>query len=80
MYWGRVHVPWTPRHDRTPAVEAPTAMAVFPGDLIFVPRKVAERVANIQRWEVMPAGGHFAPAEEPDLVVGEVREFFRQFR
>jgi len=80
MYYGRVNVPWRPRHDRTPTVEAPTAMAVFPGDLIFVPRRVAERVANIQRWERMPSGGHFAPAEEPHLVVHEVREFFRQFR
>jgi microsomal epoxide hydrolase len=55
-------------------------MAVFPGDLIFVPRRVAERVANIQRWKVMAAGGHFAAAEEPAAVAGEVREFFRQFR
>jgi pimeloyl-ACP methyl ester carboxylesterase len=67
-------------HDRTPELEAPTAIAVFPNDLIFVPRAVAERHANLQRWTVMPRGGHFAAAEEPDLLVDDLREFFRLFR
>ncbi len=80
LYYARFHDGWEAQHDRSPLIEAPTAMAVFPGDLIFIPRKVAEKVANVQRWEHMPAGGHFAPAEEPELVVHEVREFFRQFR
>ena len=67
-------------HDRTPALEAPTAIAVFPNDLIFVPRTVAERHANLHRWTVMPRGGHFAAAEEPDLLVEDLREFFRLLR
>jgi pimeloyl-ACP methyl ester carboxylesterase len=37
-------------------------------------------VANIQRWTRMPAGGHFAAAEEPDLVADDVAAFFDQFR
>jgi hypothetical protein len=28
----------------------------------------------------MPRGGHFAPAEEPELVVGELRAFFGSLR
>ena len=40
----------------------------------------AERVANIQRWTRMPAGGHFAAPEEPDLVANDVADFFDQFR
>jgi pimeloyl-ACP methyl ester carboxylesterase len=67
-------------HDRTPELEAPTAIAVFPNDLIFVPRTVAERHANLHRWTVMPRGGHFAAAEEPDLLVEDLREFFRGLR
>lgn len=80
MYYGRTNEPWAPAHDRIPVMEAPTAMAVFPGDLIFLPRRAAERVANIQRWTRMPAGGHFAAPEEPDLVANDVADFFDQFR
>ncbi len=49
IYYGRFSVPWQPAHDRMPIVEAPTAMAVFPGDLVFTPRRTCERVANIER-------------------------------
>jgi pimeloyl-ACP methyl ester carboxylesterase len=69
-----------PVHDRKPEVEAPTAIAVFPQDVIQYPRAVAERHANLQRWTVMPRGGHFAPMEEPDLLVADIRESFRGLR
>jgi pimeloyl-ACP methyl ester carboxylesterase len=79
-YYENFAVPWTRRHDRRPTMEAPTAIAVFPRDVIQVPRALAERHANIARWTVLPSGGHFAPSEQPDAVVGDIREFFRQFR
>ena len=69
-----------PVHDRVPELEAPTAIAVFPQDVIQYPRAVADRHANLQQWTVMPRGGHFAPMEEPDLLVDDVRRFFRRFR
>ena len=69
-----------PVHDRMPEVEAPTAIAVFPQDVIQYPRAVAERHANLQRWTVMPRGGHFAPMEEPELLVQDIRETFRGLR
>ena len=69
--------PPPPRHDRTPAIEVPTAFAVFPKELLLLPRKVAATATNLQRWNVMPRGGHYPPAEQPDLVVHELREFFR---
>jgi len=31
-------------------------------------------------WAEFGRGGHFAAMEAPDLLVGDVREFFRQFR
>lgn len=31
-------------------------------------------------WTEFDRGGHFAAMEEPDLLVGDVREFFRAFR
>jgi pimeloyl-ACP methyl ester carboxylesterase len=70
----------TPVHHRVPEVEAPTAIAVFPQDVIQYPRSVAERHANLQQWTVMPRGGHFAPMEEPELLVDDVRRFFRGLR
>jgi hypothetical protein len=28
----------------------------------------------------MPSGGHFAPMEEPELLVRDIRDFFRPLR
>ena len=41
-----------------------------------MPRRIAERHANIEHWTVMPRGGHFAPAEQPALLVDDLRRFF----
>ncbi|WP_261566275.1 epoxide hydrolase family protein [Frankia gtarii] len=73
-------VPPPPRHDRRPAIEVPTAFAVFPRELLLLPRRVAAEAVNLQRWTVMPKGGHYPPAEQPELVVTELREFFRDLR
>jgi pimeloyl-ACP methyl ester carboxylesterase len=35
---------------------------------------------NIVRWTEMPRGGHFAAMEEPELLVEDVRAFFRSLR
>jgi pimeloyl-ACP methyl ester carboxylesterase len=72
--------PPPPRHDRRPAIEVPTAFAVFPKELLLLPRKVAADAVNLKRWTVMPKGGHYPPAEQPELVVTELREFFRTLR
>lgn len=61
-------------------IEVPTGCAIFPRDVRRVPRPWAERLYNIQRWEEMPAGGHFASLEEPELFVSEIRAFFRHLR
>ncbi|GAA2321868.1 hypothetical protein GCM10010234_79650 [Streptomyces hawaiiensis] len=43
-------------------------------------RHNAERSENIVRWTEFDRGGHFAAMEQPDLLVGDVRAFFRQLR
>jgi pimeloyl-ACP methyl ester carboxylesterase len=48
--------------------------------VVFIPRALAERHADLRRWTMMPSGGHFAPAEEPERLVADVREFFRSLR
>ncbi len=61
-------------------VEVPTALARFLKDLTPAPRQLAERLFNVQRWTEMPRGGHFAAMEEPDLLVEDIRAFFRPLR
>ncbi len=61
-------------------VEAPTACADFPKEIIWSPRKWLERRYNITRWTVMPRGGHFAAFEQPQLMVDDMRAFFRTVR
>ena len=65
-----------PLHDRRRVVDVPTAFAIFPKELRFLPRAVAEERTDLRRWSVQPRGGHFAPAEQPELVVNDLRAFF----
>jgi epoxide hydrolase len=58
---------------------APTGVAVFPNDFHSI-RRFAERANNIVHWEEFDRGGHFAAMEHPDLLVEDVRKFFRRLR
>jgi len=61
-------------------VGTPTAFGVFAHQTVpegELPRSYLERLYNIQRWTVFPRGGHFAPAEEPAAVAGDLTAFFR---
>jgi pimeloyl-ACP methyl ester carboxylesterase len=54
----------------------PTGIAAFP-DPVFVPppRSFAEKTYEVVHWSEMPAGGHFAALEEPDLMLADLRAF-----
>jgi pimeloyl-ACP methyl ester carboxylesterase len=80
FYTETFRAPWPLVHDRQPPVEVPTAVAVFPRELIRVPRRFIESQVNLARWTVMPRGGHFAPSEEPELMIEDIRAFFRDLR
>jgi pimeloyl-ACP methyl ester carboxylesterase len=56
----------------------PTGVAVFADDIAI--RRFAEQTNNIVHWTDFETGGHFAAMETPDLLVGDVREFFRKVR
>ncbi|GAB2899333.1 epoxide hydrolase family protein [Streptomyces mayteni] len=58
--------------------EVPTGVAVFPGDSGV--RRVAEREHHVVHWSEFDRGGHFAAMEAPDLLVADVRGFFRRVR
>ena len=59
--------------------ETPTGVSVFPNDFRSV-RAFAERSNNIVHWSQMDRGGHFATSDAPDLLVDDLRTFFRRFR
>lgn len=61
-------------------VSVPTACALFPKEITTPPRKWVEARYNLVRWTPMPRGGHFAALEQPELLVNDVREFFRGLR
>jgi pimeloyl-ACP methyl ester carboxylesterase len=59
-------------------VTVPTAAAVFPKEILRTPRAYAATRFNLVRYTRFDRGGHFAALEEPDLLVQDVQEFFRQ--
>ncbi|MER6504612.1 epoxide hydrolase family protein [Streptomyces sp. NPDC001455] len=64
-------------------VRVPTAMAVFANELVpegEPPRSWYERLYQVRRWTVFPRGGHFAAAEVPDMLAGDIAEFFTESR
>jgi microsomal epoxide hydrolase len=58
----------------------PTGVAVFPREIAPPIRRFAERSNNIVHWSEFDRGGHFAAMEVPDLLIGDVRDFFRGLR
>jgi epoxide hydrolase len=71
MYYESMHTSNWP----TPS-EVPTGVAVFAEDIPI--RRYAEQGNNIVHWSEFDRGGHFAAMEAPDLLVGDIREFFRK--
>ncbi len=62
---------------RSPDSDPPVGMALFPKDVVFAPRAVVAANVNLKHWTIMPRGGHFGPAEQPDLVIDDLRAFFQ---
>jgi pimeloyl-ACP methyl ester carboxylesterase len=60
--------------------DVPCGYADFPGEHFKMPRAYADRTLNIVSWQKMPKGGHFPALQVPDLYVGEIRRFFRDYR
>ncbi|MDA0339074.1 MAG: alpha/beta fold hydrolase, partial [Proteobacteria bacterium] len=79
-YAEAAHSPWTPSHDRTPLVEAPTGITYLGGDIGEGIRSGTDDMFNLHYMNENPSGGHFAPAEEPDVVIKDIRATFRGLR
>ncbi len=78
-YYDRLHGPWPIPDGKT--VDVPTGYAAFPKEIRRPPRSIAEKTyTDIRQWTVMPTGGHFAAAEQPAALAGDVANFFRPLR
>jgi hypothetical protein len=61
----------------TPPGPAPVGFAVFAGDTGI--RRILDPGGELH-WSEFDRGGHFAAMEAPDLLVADVRKFFRGLR
>lgn len=75
MYYENMHS--APNWGRPPS-RTPVAVAAFAEDISI--KRYGERANNIVRWSDFDRGGHFAAMEAPDLLVADVRAFFRSLR
>jgi pimeloyl-ACP methyl ester carboxylesterase len=76
QYYDWEHTP--PR----PLVTVPTGVTMS-AEPVFrdLPRSFAERsYADLRQWRGPTVGGHFMPMEEPGLLAGDLRTFFRPLR
>lgn len=61
--------------------QVPAGIANFDNNFVpegIPPREWAERLYEVRRWTVMPSGGHFGAAEEPDRLARDIAAFFAE--
>jgi pimeloyl-ACP methyl ester carboxylesterase len=80
LYWEAAHESPAPSPTTGKVITAPTAVGVLPRDVMAMPRKHAEQDTDLRQWTRYPRGGHFGPAEVPELIVEDLRAFFRPLR
>ena len=62
-------------------VHVPTGCSIFPNEIVQPSRRWAQqRYKNINYWNQLDSGGHFAAFEQPAVFVEEVRASFREAR
>jgi pimeloyl-ACP methyl ester carboxylesterase len=78
VYYERAHAPYwgqPPKPSTTP-----TALLDLAHDNFIPLRHKVAHSDTIVRWTSHPNGGHFAALEQPDVLVTDIREFFRGLR
>jgi pimeloyl-ACP methyl ester carboxylesterase len=63
-----------------PYLETPVGYACFPKEIVVSPLRWLEKHFNVVHLKEMPRGGHFAALEQPELLVEDVRRFYRRWR
>jgi hypothetical protein len=75
-YWDEAHTMQPPDGP----TQTPTGVAIFAEDFQSVRRFSERDHANIVSWNHYDRGSHFAPHDAPDLLVTDLRRFFRGLR
>jgi pimeloyl-ACP methyl ester carboxylesterase len=63
-----------------PPVTVPLGVAGLPAEITGARRAWVAAHHNLVHWTELDRGGHFAALEVPDLLVGDIRDFFRPLR
>jgi len=58
--------------------DVPSGWAVFNSSPVV--RRIMDPEGKIEHWSEFAEGGHFAAMEEPELLVADIRAFFRKLR
>jgi len=58
-------------------VSQPTAIALFPKEMLRPPRHLVDYYYNVRQWRAFERGGHFAALEQPAWLADDVRQFVR---
>ncbi|WP_345627406.1 epoxide hydrolase family protein [Rugosimonospora acidiphila] len=90
LYWltntaassARIYWEYAVANTTTVELDLPVGVSVFPREIVRVPRIWAQRAFHdlVYFNDQVPAGGHFAAFEQPEIFVEEIRKFARLFR
>ncbi len=78
LYWvtgaiGTSFSPYAEHEDVPDHLDVPTALTLFPHDLVPAPRAFAERFFDVRSCDERPDGGHFGAWERPEAFAAGVR-------
>ncbi len=73
LYYESMHSGLFPPFER---VEVPVGCAMFPGEILQMPRSWIETMYNLTHFSTFGRGGHFAAMEQPEALVADIRAFF----
>lgn len=65
---------------RTEPTTTPTGVAIFANDFQSIRRFADRDHSNIVSWNRYDRGSHFSPHDAPDLLLDDIRQFFRALR
>jgi epoxide hydrolase len=75
-YYAEAHA----EHAPTEPTTTPTGVAIFANDFQSIRRFADRDHANIISWNRYDRGSHFSPHDAPDLLLDDIRQFFRALR
>ena len=75
-YYAEAHTEQRPTEPTT----TPTGVAIFANDFQSIRRFADRDHTNIVSWNRYDRGSHFSPHDAPDLLLDDIRQFFRGIR